>query len=488
MDLELLKKEAADLETQVQAAKLQKDIKEKKAELAKSVEVLSDPVRITRDMQAAAKDGDFDKFTKEYADKMAMEMDAKIAAREAKQQSIGSSQKIYFSKEVQKALASKFGTKSGEVLALAKDISSALPRMDGVAQMLKKHVSELTMFKTQFGEFSKDEVDYAIKALSTSGSGTGAEYVLTGWQDQIAQRLEDVNVCLANLPVIDLPNNPYRIPIYTAIPTTYYVTEGATVSSSDPTSSNKDLDARKVANRVVYSGEMVEDAIFAILPFAEKIMMESLGNAIERVLLFGDTVATASTNINKIDGTPTTTAGGADVYLTRNGLIKETFGSNGKTTDISSDIVAGLATSMQKMGVGALNMKDLVNFCNIQLAFKFMANSNFLSFDKLADKASLLVGMVGSIFGVPLVPTSGIPLTDSAGKIPAAGGTLGSLLVAKRSGVLVGFKRRPQIVDNDILQAADQRAWVASTRIDVKVIQPNASDRAAVSYGYNATV
>ena len=482
---ELLKRKA-DAEAKKKAkteadelAKLEAEVKELEIEA-----VEPDLARTTIAQRDAAKDGNFEKFLEANNDRLVKLHEDGLKKFEAKRAAVDLKFSAKAIKLVEKAVGS---ARCGEVLAFAKDYEKQVSELSFVAHMMRKDIHELRLFKDQFGEsFGKKEVEVATKALSLGGSGTGAEYVLTGWTDQVAMRLMDENASLANLPVLDQPHNPYRIPIYTAVPTTYYVTEGSTVGSSDPTTSNKDLDAKKLMNRVVYSGEIEEDSIVAIRPFAERVMMESLGNAIERSILFGDIDATANTNINLINGTPTTTSGSADSYLAIDGLIRETFRTNGKTTDINSDIVAGFASVMQKMGVGAANPRDLVGFMNVELLYKFMANSSFKTWDGLGNALTLLNGAPGVIFGVPVFGSSGIPKTNSAGKIPSGGGTLGSLVVVKKSGVVVGFMRRPRLDANDILQAADQKAWVASARLALKVIQPNASDRAAVSYGYNA--
>lgn len=479
-------KTAKDLEAEEIKA-LQAEVEALKEKKSKIQVLPPDEGRSTTEMKRAALEKNFEKFCDILTDRNLTLAEKDQKAFESKREK----REVRFTHKSIKEIQKEVGVaRKDEILDFAKDLETRIGDLSFVAHMLKKDVSDLEMFKDQFGDkFNARDVQMALKALSLGGSTSGAEYVLTGWTDSVAMRLIDSNVALANLPIIDQPHNPYRLPIYTGVPTTYYVTEGSTVSATDPVTGNKDLDAKKLMNRVVYSGELEEDAIVPIRPFVEMVMMESLANGIERNIMFGDIDATANTNINLIDGTPTTTAGAASVYLAIDGLVRETFRTNGKTTDINSDPVAGIATVVQKMGVGALSnggMGDLLNFMNVELMFKLMGNSNFLTWEKLGPDATLLKGMVGRIYGIPVLPTSGIPKTNSAGKVPNAGGTLGSCVVVKKSSVLVGFKRRPKLEANDILQAADQKAWVASARLALKILAPNAADRAAVSYGYNA--
>jgi HK97 family phage major capsid protein len=495
MTVEELKAKKAELASKLEAAKLEKEVKAAELELNEiekpsDVEVKSDAVRTSIDMAKTAKEGDFEKFSKQHADFIAANVEQKLESWEQK----NAKRDVYFADSVKKA----FG-KNPSALNIAKEVAPVLPRLAQVADMLGVHVTELKSFKDLFGQVAKGDLDTAFKALemqnevlmrtktlTVAGSGTGTEYVPTLFADRVAERLMDSNAVFSNLPVFDMPSNPWRNPIYTGVPTAYYVTEGATVGASDAATGGKDFDARKIAAKEIYSGEMGEDSIIAAMPFAEKVLMETLANAMERVAMMGDIDATASTNINLIDGTPTTTAGSASVYLTRDGFVRETFRTSGKTKDINSDIVAGIASLFSAMGVGALDPRQLIGFVNVNAAFSYMGSSSFQTWDKLGPSATLLNGMLGSIFGMPLVPTSGLPATTTAGKISANSllNIYGSICIVKKNGVAIGFRRRPSLKELGGQEDKDVRAFVASVRLDPKVLQPNAADRAAVAYGY----
>ncbi len=486
--VEELRAEKAKLDADLEAAKLEKEIKEKSHELEKTkIEVKTDEIRITADMQKAAQENDFEKFQKQWSEKAKMEL--KIEHERYEAQRKGKYKDLYFTKHYIKSL----GTKGPEICSLAVDLAESMPRLHAISAMLGCGIHELKSFRKAFGDqWTAKDIELVEKALSSTGAGTGDEFVPTAFSAEVAEQLSKINPALRVLGErsIRMPSNPYQIPTNPSLPTVYYVSEGSTVGSSDAGTGASLLTARKLGARQVYSGELEEDSIVAIMPFVERNLVEALQDAVEHNLLFGDEAVSANTNINLIDGTPTATAGSASFYLGSDGLVKNCFASNGKTKDINADIVGGFADVMALMNVGALSMERLAAFCNVQASFKYMANSNFTTVEKLGDKASLLRGMIGMIFGVPFYPTSGIPKTNATGRVEATANnnSKGSVLIVNKPGVVVGYKRPLTMKEDEILVASDQRAWVANVRFDIAVTQANTASGAATGYGFNITL
>lgn len=480
-ELEALRIKRDDLKASKEKAELEAEIKG-----FSTVEVLAPTEeKMSAEMKKSAVDGDFEKFQTQMADmkhQLARVSDEKASARE-------SGKRIFISKEVEKS----FGTKGAEVVAFAKEFASHAPTFDALSQVTGRRIHNLKNFQKLFPGKGAEDVKLAIKALYSTGAGVGDEFVPTNYSDQVFERLREASAVLANLPVIDLPSNPWRIPIPGALPTTYLVTEsttdsGTAVAASDVGSAVKDFDAKKISNHVKFTDELEEDSFLAIESYIRSAMIESLNNAIERIVLFGDETVTANTNINKIDGTPVTTAGAADNWLAAHGLVYQALiASNGKKADLGSDAVAAFPGLLGLMGMGAVNPSELIAFVNVNLMFKLMGNSAVVSVDKVGGQATIIKGMLGSLYGVPLIASSGMPLANAAGKVPAAGGTLGNILIVKKNAAMIGFKRRPMIKeDEDVTK--DLHTLVASARLDVQLLQANGVDRAAVAYGYNATV
>jgi hypothetical protein len=65
------------------------------------------------------------------------------------------------------------------------------------------------------------------------------------------------------------------------------------------------MNAKKLALRVSWSSELNEDSLIPVIANYRRQSLRAMQNAIDNVLVNGDTATGASTNVNLIDGTPT---------------------------------------------------------------------------------------------------------------------------------------------------------------------------------------
>lgn len=498
-ELAKLRLERDALKAEKEAAELKSEIESLKSAPSKVEVVNPSPEKIVNnDLIESAKANDFQKWNSQLIDLQTQVKDL----RSAKLQKTRENRKF----QVSDLAVKSFGSQKEEIRDFAEDFVKMAPTLDLLSVVLKKPVHELKTFKRYFAGKGAEHVQNALKAISmtlqekalySTGAGLGDEFVPTIFNDVVWERLHNLNVVMSAFGTFQMPSNPFRWPLAgNTLPSAYYVTEsttdtGTSIAASDTSTSNKDFDAKLIAAHQKFTMIAEEDSIIPIVGYVEADLAESLMNGVERAVVFGDTVTTADTNINTIVGTPVTTAGAADVFLALDGLIKNCFGSNGKTASLASDIVTGFGTAMAAMGVGAIPTQDCIALSNVALAFAYMKNSNFTTVQNLGAKATLLNGMVGAVFGCPLVPTSGIPLTNAAGKIEKTDptqNTKGTLLIARRRSIMIGVKRQPGVVEEAPSYVKELRTFVSSIRLDVKVMNPNQSDRASTAYGYNATV
>ena len=126
--------------------------------------------------------------------------------------------------------------------------------------------------------------------------------------------------------------NPIRVPfseppIEGTDPQVYFVSETSdeahlSLGSGNPLPDSKigsgkvPLVAKKLALRVGFSSELVEDSIIPVLNIYREQAMRALADAIDHVLLNGDTETGSSGNINSDDGAPTSSS----PYLAMDGL------------------------------------------------------------------------------------------------------------------------------------------------------------------------
>lgn len=167
-----------------------------------------------------------------------------------------------------------------------------------------------------------DELTYSTQ------SGFGDEWVPDLWSAQIWNRARLENAILPLFRSVEMPSNPFELPIEGTDPSVFFVpetkneTDLTLAGSANPIPDSKvgsgkiQLTAQKLALRVGFSAELVEDSIVPVLNIYREQAMRAILASIDHVLLNGDTAT--SGNINKDGGTPA----GTDRYLAFNGLRK----------------------------------------------------------------------------------------------------------------------------------------------------------------------
>jgi hypothetical protein len=164
---------------------------------------------------------------------------------------------------------------------------------------------------------------------ATVVSGFGDDWVPELWSAQIWNKARQENVILPLFRSVEMPSNPFELPIEGTDPSVYFVPETTlesqlTLDNGNPIPSSKigsgkvQLAARKLALRVGFSAELVEDAIVPVLNIYREQAMRAIADSIDYVLLNGDTEDGATDNINLSDDEPNAT----DRFLAFDGLRK----------------------------------------------------------------------------------------------------------------------------------------------------------------------
>ena len=175
--------------------------------------------------------------------------------------------------------------------------------------------------------------DLPVKAdelMHTANSGYGSEWVPDIWSSELWRKARAENVVLPLFRVIEMPSNPFELPISGTDPTVYYVPEtqdeddltlagaGNPIPDSQIGSGKVTLTAKKLALRVGFSAELVEDAAIPLIALYREQALRVMAETIDNVLLNGDTETGATGNINSDDGAP----GSTEKYLAFDGLRK----------------------------------------------------------------------------------------------------------------------------------------------------------------------
>lgn len=315
-----------------------------------------------------------------------------------------------------------------------------------------------------------DELSHSTQA------GFGDEWVPEMWSGQIWQRARQENAILPLFQAIEMPSNPFELPIEGTDPTVYFVPEtsneaqltlgsGNAIPESKIGSGKVQLNAKKLALRVGFSSELVEDAVVPVLAIYREQAMRAITDSIDHVLLNGDTAA--SSNINSNGSAPEANSRSKAF----NGLRKLALVSNdaGRVDANGGPTLALLRSVRFKLAARhAARPADLAWIVDGGSYAKLLGLSEFLTMEKAGPLATARSGQIGIMDGAPVIVSAEMPLSDGAGgKVngsTASSNTKGTALCVARSGWFVGYRRRIA-VSLDYLPYYDSYQLTATVRL-----------------------
>ncbi len=327
-----------------------------------------------------------------------------------------------------------------------------------------------------------NELDYSTQA------NYGDEWVGVEYSRRLWEAVRYATFVLDKMPSVELPDGAESIivPLESGDPTWYKVAQTtaedstnlrpvASVTSSKLGTAQKTLTVAKMGARVQFSQEMVEDSLIPWIAQLRRQLEVSGAEALEGVIIDGDTDATSSTNINAIDTVPTATT----LFLLMNGFRKSpliTTTANSRSASGSLVDTDYLAT-VKLMGAAGKNAQD-----KSKVDFIVDANTYWKSLELASVKtrdvfgaATLEGGVLTSIWGYPVRQsyrmhyTSAKLMANTAGKIDAdtdANNTTGAILAVRYDQWLFGFKRRMQIKLQESIDS-DSQQIVAFMRVGI---------------------
>jgi HK97 family phage major capsid protein len=148
------------------------------------------------------------------------------------------------------------------------------------------------------------DLQNAIKALTSTGTGTGDELVPT---DLAAQLWEDVhlsNVLVSNLDRLAMTSNPMDLPNALGDVTFRKGTENVAFTAGDPATAKNTLTVTEVGAEVDWSYTLDEDAIVALMPAVRTTIARNAGEYMDGFALNADSTLAATGNINSDDALP----------------------------------------------------------------------------------------------------------------------------------------------------------------------------------------
>lgn len=222
----------------------------------------------------------------------------------------------------------------------------------------------------------------------------------------------------------------------------------STGSAVDHEIHDQTINAYKLATKEYLGYEEEEDSIVALAPIIRDAVARRMALASDLALLRGGGVLT-SASYDPILG-----------LVNRGGSTTDVECPGGASWASSSNCTDALFAQMrQELGIWGLNPADLVLLVSHDLYYTMMQFAAFKTMDVLGDKATIITGQVGSIWGMKVV------VSQTFDNAAITAGTVGTVLatLVRPSNFMVGSLRGVMTEsDKDIEQ--QKRILVSSRR------------------------
>jgi HK97 family phage major capsid protein len=335
--------------------------------------------------------------------------------------------------------------------------------------------------QTKYGATALKQLPMLRKALDTAaGSGT---YIPTGFSSSLHEQVRLQFRVAALHDRINMPQDPYKLPIEGADATAYLVNERggaddwltagnlvtASFSSSSPGFTAVTLTSKKIGARLAVSTELDEDSIIPVLPYMRNKLSMAMAEAQEDATINGDTAGTfdASTPgaaaTRGWDGYRKTAYGAAAAVTVSN--------SASATTSVALADIRTLRARMGKYGVDPSRLAIVtgpVGYIKMLAIQDTQAAGNpspVLTVDKMGPNATILSGQLASIDGIPIIVSPKVREDLNAfGKFDGVTVDRTIIQLVNRDGFVYGDRRQATLKSREIIET-DQTALVVMQRV-----------------------
>ncbi|RJP69036.1 MAG: phage major capsid protein [Candidatus Abyssobacteria bacterium SURF_17] len=368
-----------------------------------------------------------------------------------------------------------------EQWGITKELPIELQHQSDVLYIASKLLNKDPRHFKLWDPFYKDVVKTEFgKAMDTATSGEGAEWIPTDFSPELLRSVKlQLKVAMLHR-WIKMPTNPFKLPFSSGGAHVYLAGESTSdtatkFTASTPASSNLELDAVKLAGRILYSGELEEDSVIATGEFTRAELITALAEAIEDCCINGDDSTThQDTDVTDADdwrkgwkGYRKLTAAGAKVDLS-------TF---------SITTLRSIRTAMVKYGV---NPATLAWIAGVKVYNKMLGISEVLTVDKYGMMATLLQGELAKLDGIPVIVSEKIRENlNASGVYDGVTETKTVLPLVNRNRFIIGERRTPTVkILRELYAESDQVGVVVTQRLDFIPLDDTSSEYTS-GLGYN---
>lgn len=344
-----------------------------------------------------------------------------------------------------------------------------------------------------FKEFDVLRNDFA-KLMDTAESGGGTEWVPTDTLSSellYAIKLESKVATL--FPSFNMPQSPYTWPILETPGTAYRAVENTDISSlTNATASKlgtakKQFDAEKVMGRVGWSAEINERSLVPMLPELKKALASAHANAKDYACVDGQITTV-------IDSGDDPSGDATDPRNCWDG-IRRYASANTKMVDLGSDWDAeGLNSVRKLLGAAGVAPDRCAWVCPIEtyyelLTLKDAAGAQLVLAPWLYGPSSTIItGKLGTIFGIPIVPSAYVRTDLNASGIYDGVTETKTVIacVALDAWKFGEFSEIQVRASDELYMEADALVVVSREQIDLQAMY-NPAITVAAAVGYNVT-
>lgn len=277
-------------------------------------------------------------------------------------------------------------------------------------------------------------------ALQIGTDSEGGYLVPDEFENTLVEALEEENIFRKLAHVINTSSGDRKIPVVATKGTASWVDEEGTISDSDDAFNQVSIGAYKLGTLIKVSNELLNDSAFNLESYISKEFGRRIGSKEEEAFFTGNGTGKPIGIFN--------TTGGAEVGVT-------TASSTAITADEIIDLFYSLKAPYRKKAVWILNDYTIKAIRKLK-----DTTGNYLW------QPALTAGTPDTILGRPVYTSSYVP-TIAAGAKTIAFGDFSYYWIADRQGRI--FKKL-----NELYAATDQTGFVATQRVDGKLVLPEA--------------
>lgn len=279
-----------------------------------------------------------------------------------------------------------------------------------------------------------------MDALQIGTDTEGGYLVPDEYEKTLVEALEEENIFRKLAHVINTASGDRKIPVVASKGNASWVDEEGAITDSDDSFSQVSIGAYKLGTLIKVSNELLNDSVFNLEAYISKEFARRIGNKEEDAFFNGDGVGKPTGIFNK--------TGGASVGVTA-------ASATAITADEIIDLFYSLKAPYRKKAVWVLNDSTVKAIRKLK-----DANGNYLW------QPSLTAGTPDTILGRPVYTSAFVPEVKAGAKTIAFG-DFSYYWIADRQGR--NFKKL-----SELYAATDQTGFVATQRVDGKLILPEA--------------